>query len=63
MEWKRTPIGGCYVSTPDGGVRIFQDGIISTGSNQFGGDGAVERNDDTSLIPESERNYGFRRGA
>lgn len=55
--------GGCYVSTPDGGVRIFQDGIISTGSNQFGGDGAVERTDATSLIPESERYYGVLRGS
>ncbi len=50
--------GGCYVSTPGGGVRIFQDGVISTGSNQFGGDGAIERTNETSLIPESERLYG-----
>ncbi|WP_430385766.1 TonB-dependent receptor domain-containing protein [Blastomonas fulva] len=47
--------GGCYVSTPGGGVKIFEDGVISTGSNQFGGDGAVERTNDSSLIPESER--------
>jgi outer membrane receptor protein involved in Fe transport len=46
--------GGCYVSTPTG-VKIFEDGIISTGSNQFGGDGAVERTNETSLIPRSER--------
>ena len=50
--------GGCYVSTPGGGVRIFQDGIIATGQNQFGGDGAVERTNETSLIPGSERFYG-----
>lgn len=50
--------GGCYVSTPGGGVKIFEDGIISTASNQFGGDGAVERTNQTSLIPGSERIYG-----
>ncbi|GGB66141.1 TonB-dependent receptor domain-containing protein [Blastomonas aquatica] len=49
--------GGCYVTTPEGGVRIFRDGIISTAENQFGGDGAVERTNETSLIPESERIY------
>ena len=49
--------GGCYVTTPDGGVRVFQDGVIATGSNQFGGDGAVERTNETSLIPGSERFY------
>lgn len=49
--------GGCYVSTGNGGVRIFQDGVISTGSNQFGGDGAVERTNATSLTPESDRSY------
>ena len=49
--------GGCYVTTPEGGVRPFQDGIIATGANQFGGDGAVERTNQTSLIPESERIY------
>ena len=50
--------GGCYVSTDNGGVRIFQDGIISTAQNQFGGDGAVERTNQSSLIPGSERFYG-----
>ncbi|WP_324075241.1 MAG: TonB-dependent receptor [Erythrobacter sp.] len=49
--------GGCYVTTPEGGVRIFQDGIVATGANQFGGDGAVERTNETSLIPGSERIY------
>lgn len=49
--------GGCYVTTPDGGVRVFQDGIVATGSNQFGGDGAVERTNEASLIPGSERLY------
>ncbi|WP_439545891.1 TonB-dependent receptor domain-containing protein [Sandarakinorhabdus sp.] len=49
--------GGCYVSTPGGGVRIFQDGIVSTSSNQFGGDGAAERPNVASLLPGSERIY------
>lgn len=49
--------GGCYVSTPGGGVKIFQDGLISNGTNQFGGDGAVERTNQSSLVPSSERIY------
>jgi outer membrane receptor protein involved in Fe transport len=49
--------GGCYVTTANGGVRVFEDGIVATGSNQFGGDGAVERTSQTSLIPGSERFY------
>ncbi|WP_448657620.1 TonB-dependent receptor domain-containing protein [Sphingomonas sp. CJ99] len=62
--------GGCYVSTPGGGVKIFEDGIVSTSQNQFGGDGAVERTNQSSLIPQSERmfanlrlNYDFSPGA
>ncbi|QZH73862.1 MAG: TonB-dependent receptor [Erythrobacter sp.] len=49
--------GGCYVSTPDGGVKIFEDGIIASSSNQFGGDGAPERLSGASLIPSNERIY------
>ncbi|WP_416906978.1 MAG: TonB-dependent receptor domain-containing protein [Polymorphobacter sp.] len=49
--------GGCYVTTPGGGVRIFQDGIVASSSNQFGGDGAIERTNATSLTPASERFY------
>ena len=49
--------GGCYVSTPGNGVRIFQDGVISTSQNQFGGDGAPERVNGASLLPESQRIY------
>jgi iron complex outermembrane recepter protein len=49
--------GGCLVTNDDGTVRPFVDGIIATGANQFGGDGAVERTNETSLIPGSERIY------
>ncbi len=49
---------GCYVTTPDGGVRPFQDGIIATGANQFGGDGAEQQLNGDSLIPSSQRIYG-----
>jgi outer membrane receptor protein involved in Fe transport len=49
--------GGCYISTPGGGVQIFRDGVIANGQNQFGGDGAVERTNQTSLVPENERIY------
>ncbi|MFN7173179.1 MAG: TonB-dependent receptor domain-containing protein [Thermaurantiacus tibetensis] len=55
IGWTGFGGGGCYVTNPDGSVRIFQDGIISTASNQFGGDGAVERGDATSLLPASQR--------
>ncbi len=47
--------GGCYTSNPDGTVRVFEDGIVSSSSNQFGGDGAPEQPNGTTLIPESER--------
>lgn len=47
--------GGCYVSQADGTVRIFRDGIIASGSNQFGGDGAPERTSQTSLVPGTQR--------
>ncbi|WP_271077064.1 TonB-dependent receptor domain-containing protein [Aurantiacibacter sp. MUD61] len=49
--------GGCYVSTPGGGVKIFEDGIVASSSNQFGGDGAPERLSGASLIPGNERVY------
>jgi outer membrane receptor protein involved in Fe transport len=57
VGWTGFGGGGCYVSTPSGGVRIFQDGIISTSQNQFGGDGAPERVNAQSLIPGSQRVY------
>ena len=49
--------GACYVTTAGGGVKIFEDGIISTSQNQFGGDGAAERPNLGSLLPESQRIY------
>ncbi|WP_234421053.1 TonB-dependent receptor domain-containing protein [Erythrobacter sp. EC-HK427] len=49
--------GGCYVSTPGGGVKIFEDGIIASSGNQFGGDGAPERLSGATLIPGNERVY------
>jgi outer membrane receptor protein involved in Fe transport len=55
--------GGCYVTNPDGTVRVFNDGIISTSQNQFGGDGAVERTSETSLIPRSERFFAVLAGS
>ncbi|MFZ4380349.1 MAG: TonB-dependent receptor domain-containing protein [Sandarakinorhabdus sp.] len=62
VGWTGFGGGGCYVSTPGGGVKIFQDGIISTSQNQFGGDGAPERVNAQSLIPGSERIYANFRG-
>lgn len=49
--------GGCYVSTANGGVKIFEDGIIASDTNQFGGDGAGERSTNASVIPENERYF------
>ena len=57
VGWTGFGGGGCYVSTAAGGVRVFKDGVISTSQNQFGGDGAPERIDGASLLPESQRIY------
>lgn len=57
VGWTGFGGGGCYVSTPGGGVKIFEDGLVSTAQNQFGGDGALERTNETSLVPGSERFY------
>ncbi len=54
--------GGCYITDANGNLQVFKDGAISTTSNQFGGDGAVERTNQTSLIPGSERYYANLRG-
>lgn len=62
VGWTGFGGGGCYVTTPEGGVRIFNDGLISTAQNQFGGDGAVERTNETSLTPGSERFYAVATG-
>jgi outer membrane receptor protein involved in Fe transport len=48
-------LGGCLISLPGGGVRPFQDGIISTNTNQIGGDGIAEGFNFVSLIPQSQR--------
>ncbi len=49
--------GGCYITDANGNLQVFKDGTISTTTNQFGGDGAVERTNESSLIPGSERYY------
>lgn len=45
----------CYVTTPEGGIRPFRDGLVSTSTNQLGGDGIAESFDFMSLIPKSTR--------
>jgi outer membrane receptor protein involved in Fe transport len=47
--------GGCYLITPSGAVRPYQDGQITGLFNQFGGDGIANNYDVNSLIPETER--------
>ena len=49
--------GGCYITDPNGNLQVFQDGTISNNTNQFGGNGSVERSNEASLIPGSERYY------
>lgn len=48
-------LGGCVVSTPGGGIRPFEDGIVTGATNQLGGDGAPESWNDVSLLPQTER--------
>jgi outer membrane receptor protein involved in Fe transport len=48
-------LGGCYVSMPGGGIRPFQDGVITGLTNQIGGDGAPEGFDNVSLVPQNQR--------
>jgi iron complex outermembrane recepter protein len=55
--------GGCYVTGADGSVRIFNDGVISTDQNQFGGDGAEQSTNATSLTPASERFFAVLAGS
>ncbi len=55
--------GGCAVIGADGGLSVFQDGLITGIFNQFGGDGIPNNFDSNSLIPETERwsvNANFR---
>lgn len=55
--------GGCYITDANGNPQVFQDGLIAGTANQFGGNGAVERVNEASLIPGSERIYGNLRGS
>ncbi len=50
--------GTCVISTADGGVRPFQDGLVAGFINQFGGDGAYQDTNFDSLIPEKNQHYG-----
>lgn len=45
----------CYITLPGGGIRPFRDGIVSSSTNQLGGDGIAESSDFQSLIPQTER--------
>lgn len=48
-------LGGCYITTPGGGVQIFQDGLIATNLNQLGGSGIPESSDFQYLTPRTRR--------
>jgi iron complex outermembrane recepter protein len=58
VAFRNNFLGGCYVTTPGGGVRPFQDGLITGLANQLGGDGAPESWDSVDLIPQSRRYDG-----
>jgi iron complex outermembrane receptor protein len=63
VGWTGFGGGGCYTTTPTGGVRIFNDGKISTSQNQFGGDGAIDgKPNDASLTPGSRRFFAVSTG-
>lgn len=47
--------GGCWVINDDGSVRPFQDGLVATAFNQFGGDGIPNNFDEDFLIPDDEK--------
>lgn len=47
---------GCHVvDTPGGGARPFQDGLISSDIDQFGGDGTFSGVDDQTILPQDQR--------
>lgn len=47
--------GGCWVVNDDGSIRPFQDGLVATAFNQFGGDGIQNNFDEDFLIPDDEK--------
>lgn len=47
---------GCHVvDTPGGPARPFQDGLISSDIDQFGGDGTFTGTDSQSILPQDQR--------
>jgi len=47
--------GGCWVVNDDGSVRPYEDGIVATAFNQFGGDGIQNNFNEDFLIPDDEK--------
>lgn len=47
--------GGCWVVDPGGDVRPFQDGLIGSNFNGFGGDSIRDDFDQDFLIPETDK--------
>ncbi|WP_298914509.1 TonB-dependent receptor [uncultured Algimonas sp.] len=48
-------LAGCWVTNPDGSVRLFEDGLIVTGGQWgSGGDGGVVTRDRDTLLPETD---------
>ncbi len=45
---------GCWVVGDNGQIRPFQDGVIASSANQFGGDGIGNTTDDETIVPESD---------
>lgn len=50
--------GGCWVVDAGGNVRPYQDGLVASNFNGFGGDGIRDDFDEDFLIPETDK-YTF----
>ena len=48
-------LAGCWLTNPDGSVRVNQDGVLIDGLFGTGGDGAFARHNRDTLYPETDR--------
>ena len=48
-------LAGCWLTNPDGSVRVNQDGVVLNGLSGFGGDGGRFNFDRDTLYPETDR--------
>jgi iron complex outermembrane recepter protein len=48
-------VGGCWTVNDDGTIRPYQDGLVSSDFDQFGGDGVPDRYNRDYMIPRTEQ--------